>query len=96
MREPLYMLGVIFIVVGVVLTFVTFGIGFICAWPLVVVGLIILLIGAVLPPDDRTGVTYHPHPSEAFRNKRYCTKCGREIPIDANVCPYCGKDFRSK
>jgi len=31
MREPLVMLGVIFIVVGVVLTFVTFGIGIICA-----------------------------------------------------------------
>jgi len=96
MREPLVMLGVIFIVVGVALTFVTFGIGIICAWPLIVVGLILLLIGAVLPPDGRPVVIHQPPPSEASRNKRYCTNCGREIPFDSNVCPYCGKDFRSK
>ena len=22
----------------------------------------------------------------------YCRKCGRQIPDDANVCPYCGVD----
>ncbi len=22
---------------------------------------------------------------------RYCSKCGRSIPIDSRVCPYCGK-----
>ena len=21
----------------------------------------------------------------------FCTKCGREIPDDANVCPFCGQ-----
>lgn len=25
---------------------------------------------------------------------RTCPGCGREIQPDANVCPYCGKDFR--
>jgi hypothetical protein len=94
MREHLVTLGVIFIIVGVVLTVVTFGIGIICAWPLVVVGLILLLIGAVLPPDGRQVVILPP--PEGPRNKRYCTNCGREIPFDANVCPYCGKDFRAK
>ncbi len=24
---------------------------------------------------------------------RYCPSCGREIPFDAKVCPYCKKDF---
>ena len=26
---------------------------------------------------------------------RICPNCGRPIPMDANVCPFCGKDFRS-
>ncbi len=25
---------------------------------------------------------------------RICPTCGRPIPMDAQVCPYCGKDFR--
>ena len=25
--------------------------------------------------------------------KRFCPNCGREIPFDANICPYCKKDF---
>ena len=25
---------------------------------------------------------------------RQCTACGREIAWDANICPYCGKDYR--
>ena len=27
---------------------------------------------------------------------RVCPGCGRPIPIDAVVCPYCGRDFRPK
>jgi len=26
---------------------------------------------------------------------RNCVGCGRAIPWDANVCPYCGHDYRS-
>lgn len=95
MREHLITLGVIFFIVGILLSVVTFGIGIICAWPLILVGIILLLIGAVLPPEGRQ-VVMPPPPPEAPRNKRYCTNCGREIPFDANVCPYCGKDFRVK
>ena len=29
-------------------------------------------------------------------NDRMCPSCGRPIPLDAQVCPYCGKDFRQK
>jgi len=25
--------------------------------------------------------------------RRYCPKCGRNIPFDANICPYCGNKF---
>lgn len=27
---------------------------------------------------------------------RRCPACGRPIPMDAQVCPYCGKDFRPR
>lgn len=26
--------------------------------------------------------------------QRHCVGCGRSIPWDANVCPYCGHDYR--
>jgi len=94
MREHLISLGVILFIVGIVFTVITFGIGIICAGPLILFGLILLLLGAVLPPEGRQVAI--PPPPEAPRNKRYCTNCGREIPFDANVCPYCGKDFRVK
>jgi hypothetical protein len=28
-------------------------------------------------------------------HQRYCTNCGRAIPFDANICPYCAKRFES-
>ena len=27
---------------------------------------------------------------------RYCPKCGRNIPQDAIICPYCGVDFKKQ
>jgi len=27
--------------------------------------------------------------------RRFCPSCGRNIPFDANICPYCGKKFES-
>jgi RNA polymerase subunit RPABC4/transcription elongation factor Spt4 len=30
----------------------------------------------------------------SFTRKRNCVSCGRSISWDANVCPYCGKDYR--
>lgn len=29
-----------------------------------------------------------------FTRKRNCVSCGRSISWEANVCPYCGKDYR--
>jgi len=28
--------------------------------------------------------------------ERFCPKCGRIIPLDAKMCPYCGNDFQIK
>jgi len=51
-----------------------------------IIGLIIWLI--VRPPigGKKTG-------GAASNSERRCPGCGRVIPDDARVCPYCGKNF---
>jgi DNA-directed RNA polymerase subunit RPC12/RpoP len=36
--------------------------------------------------------TAQPRPSDP----RHCVSCGRSIQSDANVCPYCGHDYRAQ
>lgn len=48
-----------------------------------IIGLIIWLV--IRPPIGGKPGQQHP--------KRMCPGCGREIPPDAQVCPYCGKKF---
>jgi hypothetical protein len=95
MKSTLVSLGVALMLIGVFFTVITFGFGFICFWPLIVVGFIIFLIGLLMPEEGRP-IVHHVSPETAPRTGRYCTNCGREIPFDANVCPYCGKNFKSE
>ena len=39
--------------------------------------------------------TFIPIPTKntTIKNDRYCPKCGRSIPFDADYCPYCGMKF---
>lgn len=37
-----------------------------------------------------------PQQPQQQQSGRFCPGCGRPIPMDAQVCPYCGKDFRQK
>lgn len=50
-----------------------------------IIGLIIWLI--VRPP-----IGGHPQQS-GVSTGRMCPNCGRPIPMDAKICPYCGKKF---
>ena len=50
-----------------------------------IIGLIIWLV--VRPPIGGK-------PKQQSDQGRMCPGCGRPIPMDAQVCPYCGKDFR--
>jgi energy-coupling factor transporter transmembrane protein EcfT len=52
------------------------GLGFM----LLFLGLPIAIIGAVMKSNDQKKV---------LPSTRMCPKCGREIPFDAIVCPYC-------
>lgn len=46
-----------------------------------IIGIIIWLI--VRPPIEE----------EEKKSERHCPGCGRPIPMDARICPYCGKKF---
>ena len=51
-----------------------------------IIGLIIWLV--IRPPIGG-------EPGQKTSSNRKCPSCGRDIPMDAQVCPYCGKDFKS-
>lgn len=62
---------------------------------IIVVGFVIIWIGSILMivaffslPDNLSQV------GAPAQTGRMCPNCGRPIPMDAQVCPYCGKDFR--
>lgn len=55
------------------------------------IGFIIVLIVwfAIRPP-----IGGEPKKQLESSSGRICPACGRPIPMDAQVCPYCAKDFR--
>ena len=53
-----------------------------------ILGLIIWLI--VRPPEPSF---YEKKAAGKEQKDRICPSCGRSIPFDAKVCPYCGKNF---
>jgi hypothetical protein len=91
LKNDLLIFGLILIIIGVFFTFITFGIGIVCTWPLIFIGLILIILGAILPSSrDRSRMDYR----EYFNKSRYCQSCGREINFDAKFCSYCGKELK--
>jgi len=75
-------------------------------WPLVAILIIVVVIVIVVAAvaaskkskTPQTPVQTRYQPSQTQQQPvppwvKYCPKCGREIPNDANVCPYCGYKF---
>jgi len=98
----LYFFGFFIILFGIVLLFlfsevVCFATGFI--------GLIFILVGKFYAKANYQGaynreagnILYQKH-GNSFKSKnesrRRCPKCGRVIPEDSKMCPYCGNDFQ--
>lgn len=71
------LLGLILVIVGLVFA------PFTCF-----TSLLISLLGIVIIFKEDTIFE-----SEKSKSKRICISCGREIPFDAKLCPYCGKKF---
>jgi RNA polymerase subunit RPABC4/transcription elongation factor Spt4 len=52
------------------------------------------------PPSPSTPIIVNHQPKETIekeitRPHRRCPECGRVIPDDAKLCPYCGKKFKT-
>ena len=66
---------------------------------IIVVGAIIMIIAeifliiAFFSLPDQLGPAGQP--GMPGQTGSVCPNCGRPIPMDAQVCPYCGKDFRN-
>jgi len=55
-----------------------------------IIAFILMIIAFFSLPDAM------PTGTGSQQTGRICPACGRPIPMDAQVCPYCGKDFRPK
>ena len=62
-------------------------------WLLIVI--VLGIIGIIIWLVVRPPIGGHPQQQQQASG-RMCTNCGRPIPMDAQVCPYCGKNFQQK
>jgi len=66
---------------------------------IIVVGIVLFIVflaWLIGGGRKKTEVHYHqqqPVQQPIQQNARYCPDCGRSIPFDAQVCPYCSKRF---
>jgi predicted nucleic acid-binding Zn ribbon protein len=63
--------------------------------------LLFLIVGIIMPyvvQSELNKLSDNPNLINAlpqqYSSGRICPNCGRPIPMDSQVCPYCGKDFR--
>ncbi|MBS3777920.1 MAG: hypothetical protein KGY50_01350 [Candidatus Thermoplasmatota archaeon] len=94
MNLSLFLTGIILMSIGILFGFATFGFGFICSWPVVLIGFIMFILGIVSPssasykqPDS---YTYNPYNTQ--QTKRICPNCGKTMPLQSKHCPHCGKE----
>jgi protein-S-isoprenylcysteine O-methyltransferase Ste14 len=100
MKQEEVIIGVILIAVGAILFFMgqSMDNSFLYSNPgpimklfgavLLIVGFIVSIIGAT-EKDTQKKTVQQPR-------VRFCPACGRSIPFDARICPYCKKDFEQK
>jgi len=57
-----------------------------------IVGMVVSIVYAFF--DSSKTISKHPIQTNKQANDMICGECGRSIPSDANICPYCRKEFR--
>lgn len=65
---------------------------FILAIIFMIIGPILIILGFIKEPKN---VTVTQNQQTIYSNRR-CPKCGRIIPLDAVICPFCKHDFEEK
>ncbi|MDG6218337.1 MAG: hypothetical protein QCI00_02735, partial [Candidatus Thermoplasmatota archaeon] len=84
------LLGLLLMIVGFILTVITFGFGIICTWPLILIGFILFIVGILSP----SRFLYFQHPgykTQYDETKQICSSCGKTMPLHATHCPHCGQ-----
>ena len=63
--------------------------------------LLFILVGIIVPAlvqvelNKYVGKTIPKGPINVEKSNRRCPNCGRTIPEDANLCPYCKKNYQT-
>jgi RNA polymerase subunit RPABC4/transcription elongation factor Spt4 len=63
-------------------------------YSLAIIGAVVILIGILMFRSVK-GVSLFDLNLLSIKKDRRCMKCGRVIPWDAKLCPYCGENFES-
>jgi len=82
-------LGILLMIVGILFTLVTLGIGLICSWPLILIGFILFILG-ILSPGRYSYKQPSSNEPRVGETKRICPNCGKTMPLDAKYCTHCG------
>lgn len=59
-----------------------------------IIGFILCIAGIAAPGKKPEVIIQKPLQNEVTRSDRICPNCGRVIPVDSELCPYCGKRFK--
>lgn len=86
-----FLIGLFLMVIGIIDGFQSYNSG-VCT-VLVFIGLILMLIGGFYSKTSYRSVPQKVEIISERKPDRYCPNCGRSIPFDANICPYCSKKF---
>ncbi|MCK4365242.1 MAG: DUF996 domain-containing protein [Thermoplasmatales archaeon] len=78
--------------IGAILVIIVFG------YFIIFIAEILMIIAFFSLPDNlqQAQAGQPGQPMQPQQTGRMCPGCGRPIPMDAQVCPYCGKDFRQQ
>ncbi|MEF8849124.1 MAG: zinc ribbon domain-containing protein [Candidatus Thermoplasmatota archaeon] len=97
--------GAVLMLLSIFFTIFTLGFGIICTGPLFLIGFIIFIAGFFIKESKKNDTQVYnitqqtsSYPSSVDSNKnsgRYCPNCGRSIPFEAALCPYCGLKFKT-
>ena len=71
MNSKLTGIGIVFMIIGALFTFFTFGFGIVCTWPFILISFIIFIVGVVVPKKEIKII--QPEENE-IEKKQYCAQ----------------------
>jgi hypothetical protein len=93
MNISLLLTGLVLLAIGILFGLVTYGFGFICSWPVILIGFILFIFGFISPSPSsyKQQYTYSTGTFDTGETKRICPQCGKTMPMQSKYCPHCGK-----